>query len=203
MVDTNDQKYKYIMLYLFFEKNYSYIFFNENKCYTFNLIDDINYFINFVEDLFTMKNNMKNIKLYISKSYSENLFVKKIINLYMSNIFEILKVSYFENILKSFNNINVEDFKLFNIHVFETFKKDNIKLRNTNIYINIHHEYNKYILGCNKDFVSCLNNYYDIEFLNKLVMFNIFVKLKEFDNYVVMLNNVIHNIIHPQFNNSV
>lgn len=203
MVDTNNQKNKYIMLYLFFEKNYSFLFLNENKCYTLNLIDDINYFINFVEDLYIMKNNMTNIRLYIIKSYSENLFVKKIINLYMSNIIEKLKTSYFENILKSFTKTDIDDFKLFNIHVFESFKRDNVKVRNTNIYINIHHEYNKYILGCNKDFLTSLNNYYDIEFINKLNMFNIFKNLKEFENYIAMLNNVIQNIIHPQFNNSV
>jgi len=198
--------YQYVFIYIFFNKHYSSFILNNDVNYGYTE-QDIFFFKDFFNEIISIYKDENNIMSYIKSKYEKNKYLKKIINLYMMTIIEILKYEYLNTIIRKFyidNSINVIDsFKIFKIHMSESFKKDNIELKNINISINIHNEYNKFYIKDANNFIKIVNDYYDIKFNDMIILFNIFVKSIELRKYCKNLINFIDYIITPNLQNSV
>jgi len=203
-VETN--KYEYIFIFLFFNKQYSNFLLNTN----FKDIDTEKYisdFIIFFKKIISL-NNEREVILYIKENYFKNIFLEKIINLHMLNIIDILKYEYINILIKNFyienNVISITDsFKLFKIHMIEFFKKDNIEIKNIDISINIHNEFNKFYIKDANNFTKIINEYYELKFNNMKILFDVFIMTKEFRNYCKIFFIFMQNIITPNLQKSL
>jgi len=203
-LETNN-KYENIFLFLFFNKQYSNFFLNVNyeEKDTEKYISD---FIFFVKKIISL-NYENDVILYIKENYYKNIFLEKILDMYIFNIIEILKYEYINNLIKNFyieNFISINDsFKLFKIHIIESFKKDNIEIKNINISLNIHNEFNKFYIKDANNFTKIINEYYELKFNNMKILFDVFIMTKEFRNYCKNFIIFIQNIITPNLQKSV
>jgi len=206
-MDIENNKYKYIMIYLFFEKNYTNLFLSDKKLTKSDFVDNMQNFIDFIKKMINFKKNISSSSNYLQKYYYTNDFIKNIINMYITNFHDFLKIIYIDELIKKYkvdNKINIlENFKIFKIHINEHFKKDSVKIKKTNIEINLHHEFNKYHIGCNEFFSQYVNKYYDLEFLDNEVLFEIFKNTKEFNTYVKQLIDLVYDVVYPKFQNSI
>ena len=109
-----------------------------------------------------------------------------------------IKNFYIDNIVSI-----TDSFKLFKIHIIESFKKDNIELKNIDISLNIHNEFNKFYIKDANNFTKIINEYYELKFNNIKILFDVFIMTKEFRYYCKNFMIFMQNIITPNLQKSV
>jgi hypothetical protein len=207
MLNVESNEYKYILVFMFFEKNYSKLILNDNNINISIKEKDFTFFIEFIEKSIILKNHFNNYMDFLIKKYENNRFVQKIINLYMEIIIDSLKYEYLSRLVKSMkidNNLSLlESYKIFKINILESFRKDNVHIKNMNININIHEEFNKYYVNKNENFLDHVDKYYDVKFYDFKILFLVFIKTIYFSNFCKNLKLLINDVIYPNIKNSV
>lgn len=206
MFNVNSNEYQIIFILVFFNKHYSNFFLNGNSTYL-DTDKNISDFQNFLKKIISIKDDSNNTILFLKSNYRKNMFLNKIIDSYMIHIIEILKYEYISEMINKFyidNSLTMNDaFKLFKIHLADSFKKDSVEIKNINISINVHNEFNKFYIGECNNFRKIINDYYELKFNNMKSLFDIFIKTKEFKNYCKNFLHFLEYIITPNFQKSV